>query len=1120
MSQKANFTGTAIGSNVQMTGRVTSVAADAKGVIVAGTASGGLWVSTNNGQSFNSEFDSEPTEAIGAVALDTTTTPSTIYAGTGEGNGSIDSLYGEGIYKSTNLGSSWTPLASGTFDQTAFTSLAIDTVTTPGNPRIFAGTTTGYSGSRADAGIPESDASKSGLWFSSNGGSSWSHFAESTFDNCDLVSPGSGFPCPADDVVIDPSNPQNVYVSIDGNNIYYSNNGGSTFNGALFSGGSVSQGRASLAVGPPVGPPAGPSNPPGGIVYAMIGAADGAEYTQLFVSFNAGTAWNPDTISAPTVPFYTSSVDNTTIDGTLAEENSSNNFSQSFYDQALLVKPTDGSTVYFGGVGLYLAAGNYGNSWQFLASNGGIHPDIHALTWDPANNLILVGTDGGLFEFNPAQGSSPTFVSLNQNINAAQIQGIGPHPTNSNAVLAGFQSGGTQLYSGTSNNWFAPASETGDGGFAFYDLNNPNFLYHTFSLDQINGDLISTSANGGSTWCSGPTNTAPCNVMDEEWTPNLVNELIAADDAGNANNVPPGPFGGPVFYPPIAVDPTTAERVLFGAHHVYESTDGMAHWSEQTDYDLTSPGTSGGAPEGDPCDDGTCAIEDLEFGPVNGPIHPAWGLAMSNLIGTIEFELTNTTQANMDVASNPPDGAFWSDVTSPVDTVLKKCSSLGSLATQATSIAPDPHNYDVAYLGLSGFTAQTNVGHIYKTVNFGTTWAEADGDNCATSSMPSTGLPDVPVLKVLVDSTDTSGTSVECGGSSGCSNSIYAATDVGVFHSSDGGNTWAAFNSGLPNVPVYDLEQNSSGTIFAGTHGRGAFGLGLTAATLTPTATATSTATATATATVTATATATRTATATATATATQTSTATLTATPTATPTPGPIAFIGSTTTTSTTMTVPAGVQSGDILLAFYSAPSGWQLLQSETSTGSGVETVWYRFATGSDTPGTTYPWSFSGSTTPFEAGGMLAYRGVDPSVVPDGSCINQGSSAAPNLCSFTTTYGGDRYIGFFATGNTNLVLPGDLNGLVLDQYLSGSNFGVAAADKTLASAETVPADTGSMTSGGWATVAIVRPRPQPRHELRLPRRLRLQPLPRPLPSRRPPPQRLPGPLPPRRPLP
>ena len=519
MSETANFTGSVLGSATAMTGRLTSVAADATGLIVAGAASGGLWVSTNSGASFTSVFDSQPTPAIGAIALDTTTSPSTIYVGTGEGNGSIDSLYGSGLFKSTNLGQTWTPVGpTGTFDHASFTSLAIDTSTTPGTPRIFAGTTNGFSGSRADAGIFETDASKAGLWLSTNGGSSWSQYPESLFNNCDLIGDGTA-PCPADDVVIDPSNPKNVYVAIDGENVYYSNNGGLTFTGAALTG-SVGQGRDSLAVGPPEGPPLGPSNAPG-VVYAMVGAADGAEYIDLFVSFTGGSSWDPATILTPTVPQF--AANGITIDGS-----NPSNFSQSFYDQAMVVSPTNPGAVWFGGVGLYGSSG-FGHNWTFLAPTGGIHADLHALTWDPANNQILAGTDGGLFMFS-STSTTPTFVSLNQNINAGLIQGIGPHPTNSSLLIAGFQSGGTQLYSGSVGNWAAPNSESGDGGFAFYDAQDPNYLYHDFSLDQVNGDLVSASSDGGHTWCSTPA-SHPATSHDEEWTPNLTNLLKVTEES-------------------------------------------------------------------------------------------------------------------------------------------------------------------------------------------------------------------------------------------------------------------------------------------------------------------------------------------------------------------------------------------------------------------------------------------------------------------------------------------------------------------------------------------------------------------------------------------------------------
>ncbi len=866
--EKSNFTGSAVGNPVAMTGRMTSVAADARGVIVAGAASGGLWVSTNNGGSFASVFDSQPTQAIGAIVLDTTTNPSTIYVGTGEGNNSIDSLYGGGVFKSSDLGAHWTALSAGTFDHASFTSMAIDTTTTPGKPRIFAGTTSGFSGSRADAGTFETDSTKAGLWFSANGGTSWTQYPESVFRNCDLIGDGTA-PCAADDVVIDPTNLKNVYVGIDTDDVYYSHDGGMTFQPASFPGVNFLEGRQSLAVGPAVPFPLGPSPSVGGVVYAMIGSDDGAEYSGMFASFDAGVTWGSGgTVNTPTFPSFTSGP--TSIDGS-----NPNNFSQSFYDQAMLVSPTDPSTLWFGGVGLYKSAGSYAHSWVFLGPNGGVHSDQHALTMDPANNQILVANDGGLYMFDPAS-NSPTFTSLNQNINASQIQGIGPHPTDPTKLIAGFQDNGTQLFSGSVSGWAAPDSETGDGGFEFYDPQDPNFVYHDFSLDEVDHAQISASSDGGQTWCSAPdVNIAACNTLGKlEWTPNLQALL---------NTIKGDP--GPVFYPALAVDPFVAHRVWFGSHSVYVSTDGMATWGQQTDLDLTSSG----AFEGGQCGSAQCSIEDLEFGPQAGQIQAAWSLAMSDLAGTVAFAVNNTTQAERSVATNPPHGATWTDVTGGLDTVMLETSALGVLSTQATSIAPDPHNSNVAYIGLSGFTANTQVGHVYKTVDFGITWTLADGNSIANKMIVQngSGLPDVPVLKLLVDSTDNSGS---CGGNP-CSNSIYAGTDIGVFHSANGGASWQPFNlNALPAVPVYDIEQNTSGTIFIGTHGRGAFRLGVASTTPTPTRTPTPTPTATSTVKATATATSTLKGTPTATSTSkvtpTPTATSTSPSTPSATPTP------------------------------------------------------------------------------------------------------------------------------------------------------------------------------------------------------------------------------------------
>jgi xyloglucan-specific exo-beta-1,4-glucanase len=55
------------------------------------------------------------------------------------------------------------------------------------------------------------------------------------------------------------------------------------------------------------------------------------------------------------------------------------------------------------------------------------------------------------------------------------------------------------------------------------------------------------------------------------------------------------------------------------------------------------------------------------------------------------------------------------------------------------------------------------------------------------------------------------------------------ASDVGVYVTSDGGTTWRTLGSGLPNLPVDDIELvSSSNELFAGTFGRGMWKVSLT----------------------------------------------------------------------------------------------------------------------------------------------------------------------------------------------------------------------------------------------------------------------------------------------------
>ena len=90
-----------------MSGRVTDIEAnpaDPSHFIVS-YASGGLWLTRNNGQSFTPLFDGNGTMTIGDIHVDWET--GVIWVGTGENNSSRSSYAGDGVYRSDDWGASW-----------------------------------------------------------------------------------------------------------------------------------------------------------------------------------------------------------------------------------------------------------------------------------------------------------------------------------------------------------------------------------------------------------------------------------------------------------------------------------------------------------------------------------------------------------------------------------------------------------------------------------------------------------------------------------------------------------------------------------------------------------------------------------------------------------------------------------------------------------------------------------------------------------------------------------------------------------------------------------------------------------------------------------------------------
>src|SRR4030088_1328929 len=78
-------------------------------VFYMGVNNGGVWKTTDYGNTWAPIFDDQPTGSIGAIAV-APSDPNIIYVGSGEGLQRPDLSVGDGIYKSTDAGKTWTHL--------------------------------------------------------------------------------------------------------------------------------------------------------------------------------------------------------------------------------------------------------------------------------------------------------------------------------------------------------------------------------------------------------------------------------------------------------------------------------------------------------------------------------------------------------------------------------------------------------------------------------------------------------------------------------------------------------------------------------------------------------------------------------------------------------------------------------------------------------------------------------------------------------------------------------------------------------------------------------------------------------------------------------------------------
>lgn len=244
-------------------------------------------------------------------------------------------------------------------------------------------------------------------------------------------------------------------------------------------------------------------------------------------------------------------------------------------------------------------------------------------------------------------------------------------------------------------------------------------------------------------------------------------------------------------FPPLVVDPQLAEHLYFGTYRLFETTDGALTWNAVSG-DLTSGGLANGF-----------ALTSIAFAPLSGGAYNIY---------------TGADDGTVKIANGITAGA----------SITSRNISSGLPLRRVTKVIADPSDATglTAYAAFSGFAVDQSIsgstvdlkGHIFKTLNGGTTWADVSCQTADCAAPLLTDLPDFPVNDLVIDPDDPT------------HNTLYAATDIGVFVTTNGGTSWATLGTGMPNVPVVSLALHEpSRTLRAATHGRSAWDYSLPA---------------------------------------------------------------------------------------------------------------------------------------------------------------------------------------------------------------------------------------------------------------------------------------------------
>jgi photosystem II stability/assembly factor-like uncharacterized protein len=524
-----------------------------------------------------------------ALAIDPTNT-NIVYAGAAGG----------GVWKTTNATATtptWTALTDLVIPDLAVASIAID----PSNPNTI------YVGS-GDPSIAIDGLGGSGLYRSTNAGSSWSRIAASTFSKT------------VNKVFVHPTNSDIVFACnyANSNGIYRSTNGGTSFTKVYptsgFAKGVIWDIIPAQTIAGKLIMYMVEGNNPGGNqaecgVYKSVD--DGATWAKISTAgLPSGDEFGKAALAIPkgtlsTVYCFIALPDGN-LKGLYRSTNSGAQFSaitvpstvfkpsgqqgaQGWYDLYLAASPGSASndTLFIGGVEAYRSF-DKGSTWQSYSdyqNHFDIHVDHQSIAIDPVNSKrVWIGTDGGVYRSTDA---GQNWVYKSSGMLTMRSYHIALDKSDFKRTFSGFQDQGLwRTYSGQAAYW----AGLGDGFQPIVDPTNSNVVY----AEQPNGDLVkSTSAGSAGSFNDINPSTSEQTEWDSPFNmaPHNNQTLFSArvrlwrtQNGGSTWAPISNDFYGGSTIEAVGLSPANSNVFWlgYGGGKIQLTTDGGSNWSEKS----------------------------------------------------------------------------------------------------------------------------------------------------------------------------------------------------------------------------------------------------------------------------------------------------------------------------------------------------------------------------------------------------------------------------------------------------------------------------------------------------------------------------------------------------------